>query len=295
MMLDLTRYHLTLSERRAITGLLEKTGEELTLSQLWSLMDQGWVAHGCDNRRPDPSALAAFYADPVWLLNGIFAEHDADSLAHRRAIANTVASLSPQGVVDVGGGFGTLARMIASRVKDASVEVFEPYPPLHGVEACSSFSNIHYINYLETDAYDVLVSTDVLEHVLDPLSLLIPMVASVRCGGHLIIANCFYPVVACHMPTTFHLRFTFDRFCRRLGLEVLGPCIGSHAKIYRRARKLEPDWLRLRHQESWSQRLFPLREWRRRHLRPWQLRCQQAIQKPLHYPRAAWIRLVGRR
>jgi SAM-dependent methyltransferase len=132
---------------------------------------------------------------------------------------------------------------------------------------------------------DVLVSTDVLEHVHDPLEALVQMVRAVKVGGHMIIANCFYPVIACHLPSTFHFRYSFEQFCAELGLEFLGPCDGSHAFVYRRDRIVELDWTRLRRLERRSQILFFWHEWYTHHVRPWQYRFRRLAQEPMHYPR----------
>lgn len=205
-------------------------------------------------------------------------------MAHRHAITETITSLKPLTVLDFGGGFGTLARSLAVALPQTEISICEPFPPLHGILSCRPFPNIHFVPQLTTQTVDVLVSTDVLEHVPDPLSLLAAMVDAVRPAGHLFIANCFYPVIACHLPCTFHLRYSFDAFCQALGLEVLGPCEGSHAIIYRRAQVLQPDWPRLRAMERRSQRLFPWREWRTRHITPWRMRARRVVTHPLHYP-----------
>jgi SAM-dependent methyltransferase len=210
-------------------------------------------------------------------------QHDV-SMGHRQAITAAVAALAPQRVLDFGGGFGTLARLLAEALPMAEVAICEPYPPHHGVLSCKPFPNIRFVPQLSTQSVDVVVSTDVLEHVSDPLPLLAAMVDAVRPGGHLLIANCFYPDVLCHLPCTFHLRYSFDAFCQALGLKLLGPCEGSHATIYRRAQVLQPDWTRLRAMEQRSQRLFPWREWRSRHITPWLSRAQLVVNHPLHYP-----------
>ena len=284
-MIDPNQYSLTPAERSAIEQHLANVGSDPSLEQLWSLMDQAWETCACDNHHPDPERLASFYSDPVWLLNGMFIEQHAISMGHRQAITAAVTALAPGMVLDFGGGFGTLARLLASALPSAEVSICEPYPPRHGIESCKPFANIRFIPEVTSRSVDVLVSTDVLEHVPDPLSLLAAMVDAVRPGGHLLIANCFYPVIACHLPCTFHLRHSFDAFCQALGLEVLGPCEGSHATIYHRAQVLQPDWPRLRAMERRSQRLFPWREWRTRHINPWRTRFQLALTSPLHYPR----------
>jgi len=65
-------------------------------------------------------------------------------------------------------------------------------------------------------------------------------------------------VITCHLPCTFQLRTSFDAFCQALGLEVLGPCEGSHITLCRRSQMLKPDGPRLREMERRSQHWFPL-------------------------------------
>ncbi|MCT0198163.1 class I SAM-dependent methyltransferase [Synechococcus sp. CS-1325] len=215
----------------------------------------------------------------------MFIEQHAESIGHRQAITAAIASLAPTRVLDFGGGFGTLARLLAAALPQAKIAICEPFPPRHGIESCRPFANIRFVPELSRQNVDVLVSTDVLEHVPDPLALLVSMVDAVRPGGHLFIANCFYPVIACHLPATFHLRYSFDAFCRELGLAVLGPCEGSHATIYQRTKLVEPDWPQLRMKERRSQRLFAWREWSSHNISPWRHRASLLVTNPLHYPR----------
>jgi SAM-dependent methyltransferase len=283
--IDPSRYSLTSEERTAIEQLLAEVGPDPSLEQIWQLMDQAWQHCGCDNRDPNPGRLAVFYRHPIWLLNGMFIEQHTISMGHRQEITAAVAALAPQRVLDFGGGFSTLARLLAAALPEAEISICEPYPPRHGIESCKPFTNIRFVPNLTSQSVDVLVSTDVLEHVTDPLALLAAMVDTVRPGGHLLIANCFYPVIACHLPCTFHLRYRFDDFCQALGLELLGPCEGSHATIYLRNSVVEPDWPGLRAMEHRSQRLFAWREWKAKHLSPWGQRARLAVAQPLHYPR----------
>jgi 2-polyprenyl-6-hydroxyphenyl methylase/3-demethylubiquinone-9 3-methyltransferase len=279
-MIDASRYALTAAERQAVEQMLAEVGTDPSLEQIWQLMDAAWHRHGCDNRHFDESRYAAFYADPVWLLNGMFIEQHDVSLGHRMAITAAVAALDPRRLVDVGGGFGTLARLIATALPACRVEILDPFPPRHGVESCRTFANIQFVKELGHNRHDVLVSTDVLEHVVDPIDLLWQMVLSVRIGGHLLIANCFHPVIACHLPSTFHLRQSFDEFCEEMGLEVLRACRGSHATIYRRSRMVEPDWPRLRRRELWSQKRFDWGQSFQKLLGPWPGRFRRAATDP---------------
>lgn len=284
-MIDPFSYSLTPQDHQAVEQLLALVGEDPCLEEMWALMDQAWQDCGCDSRNPDREHYGRFYSHPVWLLNGMFIEQHAVSMGHRQMITAAVAALKPERVVDFGGGFGTLARLLAEALPAADIQICEPYPPRHGVESCRPFTNIRFVAELGHQDVDLLVSTDVLEHVPDPIALLAVMVDSVRVGGYLLIANCFFPVIQCHLPSTFHLRYSFDCFCRALGLEILGPCAGSHATVYRRDRFIEPDWPCLRAIERRSQRLFSIREWQERHISPWGHRARTALTHPLHYPR----------
>lgn len=284
-MIDIDQYCLDSAEKSALESILRTKQSDLSLEQLWNLMDQAWERLGCDNNSPESDHLDNFYRDPIWLLNGMFIEQHDVSMGHREAITAAVVALRPDRVLDFGGGFGTLARLLAAALPKAEINICEPYPPRHGIESCKPYANIHFVPELSKQNVDVLVSTDVLEHVPDPITMLVTMVDAVRPGGHLLIANCFYPVILCHLPCTFHLRYSFNNFCRALGLEVLGPCSGSHATIYRRTQVVEPDWPRLRAMEHRSQMLYPWREWKASHLSPWGHRARLAVSQPLHYPR----------
>lgn len=284
-MINLNQYSLTPSERSSIEQLLLQVGPDPTLEHLWGLMDQAWQRCACDNRNPVSDCLDSFYSDPVWLLNGMFIEQHDVSIGHRKAITTAAAALAPDRIVDFGGGFGTLARLLAAALPHAEVAICEPYAPSHGLESCRPFANICFIPELTSQSFDVLVSTDVLEHVPDPLALLAKMVDSVKPGGHLLIANCFYPVILCHLPCTFHLRYSFEFFCRSMGLEVLGLCENSHATLYRRTHVVNPDWPMLRAMERRSAQLFPRREWQARQRSLWRRRARLALGNPIYYPR----------
>ena len=284
-MIDPNIYSLTSEEHAAIDQLLTVVGRSPSLVNLWQAMDLAWRDCNCNNLQINSEQLEAFYNHPIWLLNGMFIEQHDLSMGHRQAIADAVSGLYPKQVLDFGGGFGTLARLLAAALPDAKIAICDPYPPRHGIESCKPYNNIRFVPELSCQSVDVLVSTDVLEHVPDPLALLVAMVDAVRPGGHLLIANCFYPVILCHLPCTFHLRYTFNDFCRALGLEILGLCEGSHATIYRRSNVVVPDWPRLRAMERRSQRLLPWRDWRASHLSPWWQRGRLAVAHPLLYPR----------
>ena len=230
----------------------------MDLYDIWQFMDAIWDNIGCSNQILDNEKLSKFYSHHVWLLNGLFIEQHAISLQHRYAIANWINSKAEKIglVLDYGGGFGTLARIIAKLNPHIKVDILEPHPFDLAIELNKSLLNVRYINSIKTK-YDCLVSTDVLEHCFDPLLVLAEMIFSVKLRGFLVIANNFYPVIKCHLPCTFHLRYSFPLFAKMMGLKILGPCRGSHAHIYQKVKDKEINWSIIRKIEKISQLLFP--------------------------------------
>ncbi|MBD2151158.1 methyltransferase domain-containing protein [Pseudanabaena sp. FACHB-1277] len=235
-------------------------GELIELSQLLFLLDLVWDEMNCDNINLDAERINNFYKHPVWLLNGFFAEQHSLSLQHRCAISSWITANHLKTVLDFGGGYGTLARMISGQYNEAKVDIYEPYPSEFAISQCQDYPSVEFVNRLQTNHYDCLVSTDVLEHVPEPLNLFSQMIDSVKIGGYLIIANCFFPIIKCHLPSTFHLRYTFDRFAIAMGLEVMGNCIGSHATIYKKVNNYPVNWEQIERMSLVSKRLFFLRE-----------------------------------
>jgi len=84
------------------------------------------------------------------------------------------------------------------------VEVVEPHPHPAAVALAEETPNVRYVSEL-TGEYDLLIATDVYEHVPDPISLAFSTASHLSIGGRYLIANCFSPVIACHLPQLFHL------------------------------------------------------------------------------------------
>lgn len=284
-MLELNHYNLTDFESSEISKLLSHVEGELTLQSLWNLMDQVWVDLGCAALPLNQDCLDEFYRHPVWTLNGIFIEQDVESMQHRRAFADALIALKPRNLLDFGGGFGTLARIVSRGLPSASINIFEPYPSQCMLHLCKGHQQIQFVDHLEDNFYDILVCTDVLEHVEDPLKLLISMIASVRTNGHLLIANCFEPVIACHLPSTFHLRYSFDDFCSSLGLLRLHSIELPYGAIYRKVRQVNASKSRLRRLEVRSQCLYPFKAFSQRYFTCWVNRVVKMCHEPMYYPR----------
>lgn len=240
--------------------LLSCPNNSISVEHIWHMMDHVWDQLGCDNQNLNEKKLSAFYSHPVWILNGLFIEQDAISIQHRQSIANwiNINSEKIKYVVDYGGGMGTLARAIADKNSNFYIDIYEPYPSQVAIDKLDGYPTVKFVDRLENETYDCLVSTDVLEHVKDPLNLLAEMIDSVKLGGYLIVAHCFQPTIKCHLPTTFHLRFTFQLFTKLMGLKFIEACPKSHATVYLKDKKQPVNWQQIRQVETLSKFAFPM-------------------------------------
>ena len=268
MEIDLTDKNLTKTEKEEIEKLLKREKQGLDdLEQMWYLMDLLWDDYKCDNKNLNWENIGKFYSHPVWLLNGLFIEKHDISMGHRNAISDWIVKNNFKNVVDYGGGFGTLGRLVAQKNADIKMDIHEPHPSEFGLKRGAEFENINIIDKLESN-YDCLMSTDVLEHVPDPLKDFESMIKSVKIDGYLVIANCFTPVIKCHLPQTFHLRYTFNQFAKVMGLEVVSVLGGSHATIFKKIEEKENNWRKIRLYEKLSKIFFPIIEILKPVLRP---------------------------
>ena len=269
MEINLTDKNLTKIEQQEIEKLLTRTDKNLTdhLEQMWHLMDLIWDDFQCDNDNLNWVNIGKFYSHSVWLLNGLFIEQHEVSMGHRDVISNWIIKNNFKNVVDYGGGFGTLARLVSQKDQNIKMNIFEPHPSEYGLKRAAQFVNIKIIEKLESN-YDCLMCTDVLEHVADPLDNFSKMIKSVKIGGYLVIANCFYPVIKCHLPKNFHFRYSFNVFAKIMGLETVGILEGSHATVFKKVENKEQNWNKLRTYEAVSKFYFVIVETLKSILRP---------------------------
>ena len=230
------------------------------VEDIWRIVDVVWDELDCCNTNLNWEKISEFYQHPVWILNGLFTEQHKLSRQYRMAIANWITqNKNIACILDYGGGFGTLARMIAEKNKNLIVDIYEPYPSQIAVSKVEGYSKINFISSIDRK-YDCLVSTDVLEHTPDPIGLFGEMIDAVKVNGFLMIGNCFYPQVKCHLPQTFHLRYSFDQFAKLHGLKIMGSCQGSYIKIYQKIVDKKVDISKIKRLEIVSRAAFPLLE-----------------------------------
>jgi len=214
MKINLENQDLTLYEKDEINKLIKRKNTLLTddLEQMWYLIDLVWDDYGCDNKNLNWEVIGKFYSHPVWILNCLFVEKDKVSRGHKEALSSWISNQKFDNVLDYGGGSGSLSIIISKKKSDFLISIYEPYPNDFGIRRISKFNNISFVKNLKDDYYDCLISTDVLEHVESPLKDLYQMIKSVKHNGFLVIGCPFYPMIKCHLPRNFHLRFTFNIF-----------------------------------------------------------------------------------
>lgn len=244
--------HLSVEERDYLLEVFDLCGGYPSLEQLWHLMDEPWQVLGCDPANLD-ERVTAYYKHPVWLLNGLFIEQDPQSMAFRQAFTLWAAAKRPLRVADYGGGFGGLARLLGAALPEAQIEVVEPHPHRAAIDLAAKTPNVRFVPEL-TGSYDLLIATDVFEHVPDPIALAASTAAHLRISGLYFMANCFAPVIACHLPQLYHLSIGWDQVMHAMGMKP-GERV-RYGRAYEHTGSLDEQ--AARHAERYARNVFPL-------------------------------------
>ncbi|MCP4953674.1 MAG: class I SAM-dependent methyltransferase [Proteobacteria bacterium] len=226
---------LTLEEQGYLSEVFNRFNGYPSLEQMWQLMDDQWVALGCDPEYMD-ERITRFYCHPVWMLNGLFIEQHSQSMENRNAFTDWVSLQRPERVADFSGGFGGLARLIGNALPEARIEIVEPHPHSAAIALTEETSNVRFVPELSGE-YDIMIATDVFEHVPDPIGLLAETAAHMRADGKYLIANCFKPVILCHLPQLFYLNIAWESTLKAMGL-VSGEVV-QYARVYQRIGELD--------------------------------------------------------
>lgn len=247
--------HLTTPEKEYLKKVFDRYGGYPDLEQIWSLMDEPWIELGCDPLNMD-ERVTAYYQHAVWLLNGLFVERHELSVENRQRFAQWIVAQAPQRVADFGGGFGGLARFIGEALPNAQVEVVDPHPHPAAIALAANTPNVRFVPEL-TGEYDILIATDVFEHVPDPIGLTAETAERLRVGGQYLIANCFAPVILCHLPQLFHFNASWDAVMQTMGLQPEERVV--YGRSYRRKGGINMPAARAK--GECSRKIYPLVSW----------------------------------
>ncbi|WP_133013311.1 class I SAM-dependent methyltransferase [Marinomonas flavescens] len=212
-----------------------------TVDWVWAEMDRIWDDCSLDNLKPfSEQNIGSFYGHPVWIMNGLFTEKDKESKNHRKLLAAYLNEKSLFNIADYGGGSGVLAEQIVSSISKSKVDIVEPYATEFFKQKLSHHTNVSFVSNYSSVSYDCIIAQDVLEHVENPVEIAFDMASHVKEGGYVIFANCFYPVIKCHLPSTFFLRHTFKKVMSKMGLTYIGSVSGvGHALIFQKNHSLD--------------------------------------------------------
>lgn len=95
------------------------------------------------------------------------------------------------------------------------LQVVEPHRHPAAIALATNEPNVRFVLELSGE-YDLLIATDVFEHVPDPIGLAAQTGAYLRVDGQCLIANCFQPVILCHLPSCFTLTMPGTTPCKPL-------------------------------------------------------------------------------
>ncbi|MEL7067678.1 MAG: class I SAM-dependent methyltransferase [Cyanobacteria bacterium J06581_3] len=209
-----------------ISDYLSPTEQEngITLQRLWKILDQAWDEMRASNAQANFSQfLTDYYQHPVWLINAAFSESDEDTIKDRLSAVRLIAHSQPQKILDFGGGIGTVARLCSINLPNAkTIDITDITDFRQTIESyLAEFSNIRALDFPDPP-YDAIVSTEVLEHLPDPIESVIEMNRLLKLGGTFAASWSFAPCIKCHLPQNFHLNRLMLWIIRSLGFGFYG-------------------------------------------------------------------------
>ena len=201
----------------------------MSIEDMWNLLDEVWFELGC-TQNSDEQELSKYYSHPVWVLNGIHIENNQQSLQAREDFTSWIIENKFKRIADFGGGFGTLGRMINSKDPSIEINIIEPNYQRFVDKSSMQIRNLTYSKDMN-GKYDLIIATDVFEHVRDPIAILNSTCNYLKKNSYYLIANCFRPVIQCHLIDTFHFHASWQTIVEKIGLTV--ECSISDGTVFR--------------------------------------------------------------
>ena len=200
----------------------------LTIQRIWSILDEGWqeVENQIKNKASGytfSDLLQEYYQHPVWLINAAFSESDEGTINDRLAAIRLISHVQPRKILDFGGGIGTVSRLCSITLPKAEEIDLVDITDFRNIiqQYLDDFKNIRVLEQPDP-LYDAVISTEVLEHLIDPVEAIIQINNLLRIGGAFATSYSFAPVIKCHLPQNFHLRKSMFWIIRSLGFGFYG-------------------------------------------------------------------------
>jgi 2-polyprenyl-6-hydroxyphenyl methylase/3-demethylubiquinone-9 3-methyltransferase len=200
----------------------------LTIQRIWSILDEGWqeVENQIKNKASGytfSDLLQEYYQHPVWLINAAFSESDEGTINDRLAAIRLISHVQPRKILDFGGGIGTVSRLCSITLPNAEEIDLVDITDFRNIiqQYLADFKNIRVLEQPDP-LYDAVISTEVLEHLIDPVEAIIQINNLLRIGGAFATSYSFAPVIKCHLPQNFHLRKSMFWIIRSLGFGFYG-------------------------------------------------------------------------
>jgi len=245
--------YLNLVEREYLNKIFQRFNGFPKLEQIWKLMDEIWLKLGCNQYKMHDETISLFYQHPVWILNGFFIEQDPESINNIKKFSNFIQNQNPKRILDFGGGFGNLARLLGKSLPGSQIEIFDPHPSKIAIFLASSVKNVKFVNEF-SGLYDFIIATDVFEHLDDPIISAINSTRYLNQDGQYLMANCFEPVILCHLPKLFHFNYSWNFVMQELGFK-LGKEV-AHGRVFHKVKGF--DEINARKIEKFSSMIYPI-------------------------------------
>lgn len=197
----------------------------INIKRLWQILDIGWdeLQEKKQNTLDFPDFLHEYYQHPVWLINAAFSESDPNTIHDRMAAVRLIHHVQPRKILDFGGGIGTVARLCSMHIPQSEmidlVDITEfrylvtqyllDFPKIRVLEKPDPY-------------YDAVICTEVLEHLIDPITTVVEINRLLRQGGAFAASWSFFPGIKCHLPQNFHLQRLMIWIVRSLGFGFYG-------------------------------------------------------------------------
>ena len=203
----------------------EESLNGFNINRLWEILDQVWnemVSQSELNSYTD-EFLYQYYQHPVWLINAAFSESDVSTIDDRLAAVRLITHISPKKILDYGGGIGTVSRLCSIKISEAdTIDLVDISKFRNTVEKyLSGYNSIRILENPEPP-YDAVISTEVLEHIINPIDFLIKINSLLRIGGAFAASWSFAPCIKCHIHYNFHLNRLMLWIIRSLGFGLYG-------------------------------------------------------------------------